>query len=181
MIWNQGVQVLDLSYKVAAGVTTYLASASRSGMSAFRFVQLDASHLTPGPGEEYRPPVKYLSTGFTNGEKVIGVVTRSQDTNSAKRDYDPAPFFYPTAPGKAVTVRHLGVAPVFADSTVSGTPILVGDFVKSSVTSNYDGCACKATLTNNAPAANAHIGGVALNRVAGTGHIVLVMLRPQEV
>lgn len=181
MLWNEGVQILDLTYKVAAGVTTYLASASRSGLCVHRFVQLDATNTTPGPGEAWRPPVKYPSTSFTNGEKLIGVAMRPLDTNSASRDYDPSPHGYPRTPGKSLDVRHFGIAPIFTDSTVASTNILPGDFVKSSVTSNYDGCACKAALTNNGPSANAHIGGVALNKVTAADRIVLTLLRYQEI
>jgi hypothetical protein len=167
-----------MTFKVGAAETTYLASAARAGMVPFRAVMLDkAFNPTAMVGGDSRAEILYPATTHNDGDTVIGVVMGPTDT-LARDEYASAE--YPIKQGVAATVRMHGWAPMRADSTVGGAPILAGDYVKCSNTANFDGMAAKGTLTNNAPAADQHIVGICLNRVDAEQGVALVMVRPVE-
>ena len=78
-------------------------------------------------------------------------------------------------------IVDVGSAPAQCDTTVTGTNINVGDLVSTSETASCYGMVHKTPLTGNAPSANSHIIGRALNKAATNSQFVLIEIEIQEV
>lgn len=172
-----------------------------AGILPFRVVMFD-NVATPNYGQAGLAPIKHPATTFANGEKVLGVATGPSSlyelTPAGSLASDgAAPLtawaaLKPIAQYKAVNVRLQGVVPVLCDDSTDSTNILAGDYVCVSASTTTDisnqtvsmkGTIKKATLTNNAPAANQHIVGLSFQRIAPSANasqFCMVKLQPAD-
>lgn len=180
-IFQKGIDILALSYRVQASVTSYIpkSAAAQPGVLPYRVVILNSASGT-GIGDAGMPEVRLPSSAFTNGEHVLGISMDPVNTLQASV-YQYAADYYPTLPGQPINVRLMGVGPVQCDSTVVGTPIAIGDYVAVSATANYEGCIKKAAKTGNAFSASQHVVGIAMSPGRAAYGSTLVFIARGEV